>query len=148
MLLEAGTWDGRGRLWAGGGSIGQALSCELDVRNEEDGWYVSGTVLADGQDTAEVSLRIVASDDGTYQVDSYVAGVRLDGTAKLDSLPNLALLWHEEASDCASVALFRVERGFGCRGFYRSRSRPWTWEIAFQARTVAKRRGNVVPLRR
>ena len=52
--------------------------------------------------------------------------------AKLESEPNHALLWHEAGIYSASVSLFSIGGGLGCRGFFRDAKGALTWEMQLQ----------------
>ena len=85
---------------------------------------------------------------GTYIVDAFVRGARLDGTAKLESDPNLGLLWNTSNSIHASFTLFPVSAGVGFRGFVRERETTFTWELALKPQQTVVQGGNVVSLAR
>ena len=86
-----------------------------------------------------------------------LAGDHLQGTAKLDSPPNLGLLWNDSGSIHATFALFAVSRGYGFRGFVRDAAPSargdsggcvFTWEVAFSLKQEVVKGDNVVSLHR
>ena len=148
MNLQPGRWTARGSLLAEGQSRGQALSCEVQVQRDADGHTLTGHwQLPDGA-AREFALRVVANDVGTYTLGMRMAGDGLQGTAKLDSSPNLGLLWNDAGTLHATFALFPLARGFGLRGFARDGGHVYTWEMSFSLHQETVRSDNVVSLRR
>ncbi|HEX7034520.1 MAG TPA: hypothetical protein VF210_02020 [Pseudomonadales bacterium] len=155
MFLESGHWLGRGSLLAEGQSRGQPLDCHVLVQRDEEGVTITGGWQLQGEPETELVVRLASNDVGTYTLTVSVAGDRLQGTAKLDSPPNLGLLWNDSGSVHATFTLFAVSRGYGFRGFVRDSGtrgsnggRVFTWEIAFSLKQEVMKGDNVVSLHR
>lgn len=156
MILEQGQWLGRGSVLAEGQSRGLPVACQLDIEIDDTGATLSGLWQAEGEPERDFQIRLAANEVGTYTLRVAVAGVRLEGTAKLESPPNLGLVWSEGGFLNATFALFSISRGFGFRGFIRDTvdaaaaggGRVFTWEVAFSLKQEVLKGDNVVSLRR
>jgi hypothetical protein len=146
LLIRPGQWVGRGSLLPEGANRGDQLTCELEVSGHDGGYTIAGELKVADDAAATVSVRIALNEAGTYTVDARVAGVALDGVAKLASEPNLGLLWNEAGTQSATFTLFTVNRALGFRGFARLGRRMVTWEIAISPRQLAVGGANVVSL--
>jgi hypothetical protein len=146
VLLTKGAWFGKGSLLVEGASLGEAIELDLTISEDEGGMTLSGRLLGDF--TGEVSIRVAPDEVGTYVIDARVAAVALDGVAKLESEPNLGLLWNEGQTQSVSVALFNTGNGIGCRGFWHEGGRTRTWEILIKLKQHVVGGDNVVSLRR
>lgn len=147
LLLRKGDWSGQGRVVIEGTSLG--VKFELDpfsISDDEGGWTLTGQLS--GEFDGQVSIRIAADEEGTYVIDAQVAGLALDGRAKMESQPNLALLWNAAHTQAASVTLFQASGGIGCRGFFHEAGRTCTWEVRFVRRQERIGGDNVVSLAR
>lgn len=158
-MLESGQWLGRGSVLAEGQSRGLPVECQVQVERDHTGVTLSGDWHAQGETEQPFQARLASNDVGTYTLSLYLGADRLHGTAKLDSPPNLGLLWNEAGTLHATFALFAVSRGFGFRGFLRDcghgaggaaaeRGRVFTWEVAFSLRQDVLKGDNVVSLHR
>ncbi|MCP5181292.1 MAG: hypothetical protein H6993_00325 [Pseudomonadales bacterium] len=145
-LLGAGTWEGRGSVLFEGRSLGLTTTSDMQVEVEDGALLLTGHVDVVGHGSAELSARLVENEHGTYTLDVFHRGARLDGMGKFDSEPNLGLLWNEAGTIHVSVALFATGRGVGCRGFLRERGAGLTWEIAFTRQGGKASGGNVVSM--
>ncbi len=148
MLLRTGQWLGKGSVLLQGMSLGQTVNVEVEITDHDDGMSITGTLTVGEQEAEDVSIRVVPNEVGTYTLDVYVAGTRLDGVGKLESEPHVSLLWHEAELAHASVTLFSVSQGFGCRGFLREKDTVRTWEVAFALKQNVVGGSNVVSLSR
>ena len=148
MLLQAGHWLGRGSLLVEGASLGEPIECELAIEQDSSGLTLTGTLDFERPPSDPLSIRVAPDEVGTYVIDARIGSVCLDGVAKLESAPNLGLLWNAEGTLYATFALFHVAKGYGFRGFLRERDRTLTWEVAFALRQDAIKASNVVTLRR
>lgn len=148
MLLQAGQWLGRGSLLVEGASLGEPLECDLTVEQDSSGLTLTGALAFQQAPSNPLSIRVAPDEVGTYVIDARIGAVRLDGVAKLESAPNLGLLWHADGALHATFALFEVARGYGFRGFLRERDQTLTWEVAFALKQDAIKASNVVTLRR
>ena len=148
MLLQAGQWLGRGSLLVEGASLGEPIECDLAIEQDSSGLTLTGALEFKQTPSNPLSIRVAPDEVGTYIIDARIGGVRLDGVAKLESTPNLGLLWNAEGTLHATFALFEVAKGYGFRGFLRERDRTLTWEVAFALKQDAIKASNVVTLRR
>ena len=148
MLLHAGHWLGRGSLLVDGASLGEPLDCDLTIEQDSNGLTLTGALEPERSPSNPLSIRVAPDEVGTYVIDARIGGVGLDGVAKLESVPNLGLLWNAEGTLHATFALFQVAKGYGFRGFLRERDRTLTWEVAFALKQDAIKASNVVTLRR
>ncbi|MDP6374913.1 MAG: hypothetical protein QF921_05230 [Pseudomonadales bacterium] len=147
MLLKRGLWLGKGSLLTEGASIGEPLVCDIEIVEDEGGFTITGDVWAADRPPGDVSIRIAPNEVGTYTMDVRAAGAALDGIAKMESEPNLGLLWNEAGTQSATYALFALREGYGFRGFARMGERTVTWEIAFALKQQAVGGANVVSLK-
>jgi hypothetical protein len=155
MLLESGQWLGRGSLLGEGQSRGRAIECEVLVQRDDEGLTLTGRWHGKGEAESDFVARVASNDVGTYTLSMRLAGLHLQGTAKLDSPPNIGLLWSDSGSVHATFALFAVSRGYGFRGFVRdsasgdaSSGHVYTWEVAFSLKQELVKGDNVVSLHR
>ncbi|MEE8079224.1 MAG: hypothetical protein V3T18_09525 [Pseudomonadales bacterium] len=95
----------------------------------------------------EYVVRVVGNDVGTYTLHVQTGAELLHGTAKLDSAPNLGLLWNDSGSVYATFTLFAIAAGCGLRGFLRDGETVFTWEIAFSLKQDVVQADNVISLR-
>jgi len=148
MLLSKGDWEGKGSVLFEGRSLGLPLTADLKVEHESGAVAISGTLSVVGHGIDELSARLVENDTGTYTLDVFHRGARLDGTGKFDSEPNHALMWNATGTIVTSVTLFSTGKGMGCRGFLRERGAVLTWEIALSQHKPSNIGGNVVSMLR
>ena len=148
MLLKAGHWLGRGSLLPEGASLGERIECDLVAEEDSGGMTLSGALSIAQSPSLKLSIRIAADEVGTYVVDAHIGEVRVDGVAKLESAPNLGLLWNADGGLHVAFTLFPVANGYGLRGFLRERGHTLTWELAFSLQQDTVRASNVVNLRR
>ena len=146
LILRKGLWSGRGSVLTEGASLGQSISLDVAVVDELDGLTIAGEIT--DSYTLPLSMRIAPNEVGTYVIDARLGKVALDGIAKLESEPNHALLWHESGIYSASVSLFSIGGGLGCRGFFRDAKGTLTWEMQLQSKQQAVGGANVVSLAR
>ncbi|MDH3643725.1 MAG: hypothetical protein OES38_16595 [Gammaproteobacteria bacterium] len=146
MLLQDGHWLGRGSLLAEGQTLGQGVSCDVDVSHDEDGFTIAAEVDIKEVGARALSVRVAANDVGTYSINVRTLAETFSGTAKLDSPPNLGLLWNEAGTTYVTFALFEVSAGYGFRGFLRDGKNTYTWEIAFSLKQNVVSGDNVVSL--
>ena len=141
MLIESGRWQGKGTLLLAGNSLGVPVSGVLSVQREDGAYTVQGECAIDGQAALPFSLRLHLNHEGLWTLAVYAQSLGMEGVAKLESEPHLAMLWDLESGRQMSVTLFGVSGGVGCRGFLR-RGDPVspstvTWEIAWRPEGVA-----------
>ena len=158
IFLESGRWIGRGSLLAEGQSRGRPIECDVVVQRDDEGVTLTGGWRVDDAAESEFVVRLAGNDAGTYTLTMRLAGDHLQGSAKLDSPPNVGLLWNDSGSVHATFALFAVSRGYGFRGFVRDAGmagaggpgtgRVFTWEVAFSLKQEVVKGDNVVSLHR
>jgi hypothetical protein len=148
MMIEAGQWLGKGSLLAAGRSLGRPVECELRVERDDGAATLTGSWREESRPAVDFSLRAAQNEEGTWTLAALAGALRLQGSAKLDSPPNLALLWNDAGSLHLTAALFAITGGIGCRGFVRDGERVQTWEIAFRLKQEVVRGPNVVSLHR
>ena len=144
MILNKGSWLGNGKLLVEGASLGESIEVDLQISEDEGGMTLEGNL--GGEFDGAVSIRIAPDEVGTYVIDARVAAVAMDGRAKLESEPNLALLWNEGQTQSVSVALFPTGNGIACRGFWQELGKTRTWEILFKLKQNVVGGSNVVSL--
>lgn len=146
MLIRKGLWSAKGSVVYEGSSLGVPIEADLEILEDADGITLSGDLQGAGN--GQVSIRIGADEAGTYVLDAKIGSLALDGIAKLESEPNLCLLWNEGQTQSSTVSLFHVDTGIGCRGFFREAGKTITWEILFRPTQQVVSGDNVVPLMR
>lgn len=146
MLLRAGHWLGRGSLLAEGASLGQGVRCDVEVSQDDDGFTLAVDLDIKEVGARALSVRIAANDVGTYSINVRTLAETFTGTAKLESAPNVGLLWNEAETTYVAFALFAVSGGHGFRGFLRDGKSTYTWEIAFSLKQDVVSGDNVVSL--
>ncbi len=129
-----------------GASIGERVEVDLEITEDHGGLTLSGRLLEDF--SGAVSIRVAPDEVGTYVLDARVGAFALDGVAKLESEPNLGLLWNEGGTQSVSLTLFATGGGVGCRGFLHEGGKTRTWEILFKLKQQVVGGSNVVSLRR
>ena len=144
MLIRKGLWSAKGSVVYEGSSLGVPVEVDLEIVEDQDGITLTGSV--EGAGHGNVSVRIGADENGTYVLDARIGSFALDGIAKLESEPNVCLLWNEAQTQSATVNLFVVDTGIGCRGFFREAGKIVTWEILSRPTQQVVSGGNVVSL--
>ncbi len=146
MILSKGQWLGKGSLLVEGASLGETVEVDLDITEDNDGLTLTGRLGGDFE--GDVSIRVAPDEVGTYIVDARLAALALDGIAKLESEPNLGLLWNEGHTQSVSVSLFQTSGGIGCRGFWHEAGKTRTWEVLFKLKQHVLGGDNVVSIGR
>ena len=146
MILNKGLWFGKGSVLVENASLGESIEVDIEVTEDQEGFTISGNLL--DSYTGEVSIRVAPNDVGTYSIDARVAGVALDGIGKLESEPNVILLWNESQTLSVSAALFLTGNGIGFRGFLRESDRTLTWEMLITLKQQVIKGDNVVSFSR
>ena len=146
MLIRKGLWTAKGSVVFEGSSLGVPTEGDLEIVEDQDGITLTGKI--EGAGKGDVSIRIGANEVGTYVVDARIGNLALDGIAKLESEPNVCLLWNVGQTQSATMSLFVVDTGIGCRGFFREAGRTVTWEILFRPTQQVVSGDNVVSMMR
>ena len=146
MLIRKGLWTAKGSVVFEGSSLGVPTEVDLEIVEDQDGITLTGNI--EGARRGDVSIRIGADEVGTYVVDARIGNLALDGIAKLESEPNVCLLWNVGQTQSATVSLFVVDTGIGCRGFFREAGKTVTWEMLFRPTQQVVSGDNVVSMMR
>lgn len=147
MILKPGHWLGRGSLLIEGVSLGRTMTCDARVEQDDGGLNVSAELQLQDGGRRSLGIRIAGNEVGTYTLRLQAPGEVFHGTAKLDSPPNLGLLWNDSETVHLTFALFVVDNGYGCRGFLRDGDTTYTWEMAFSLKQDVVKGDNVISLR-
>lgn len=146
MLLAPGKWTGKGSFRPV--DVASGTSFEVDFTlSEDDGTLIEGQLTPQGRDALAITVWIVADDCGGYTLSVRGAGGVYDGTAKLDSEPNMGLLQGADGAS-AAFALFALREAYGLRGFAHDARGTITWELALRPIAEAAIGGNVVAFQR
>ena len=145
LIVKKGDWIGKGSVLVDGATLGVGLELALKIVEDEDGFTLTGDLSGAGQ--GPISIRIAPNDVGTYVIDARILTAALDGIAKLESEPNLALVWNEAQTQSGTMALFLVDTGIGCRGFFRENNNTITWEMLIQPKQEVITGENIVSFR-
>jgi len=148
VIVRPGHWLGRGSLLVEGFSLGRTIECDARLEKDEGGLTVSAELKFQDGGRRTLGVRIAANDVGTYTLRLQSGGEVFHGTAKLESAPNLGLLWNDSETVFLTFAVFPVQTGCGCRGFLRDGDTTYTWELAFSLKQDVVKGDNVVSLNR
>ncbi|MGE0622189.1 MAG: hypothetical protein AB7I04_14925 [Pseudomonadales bacterium] len=148
MIVRPGHWLGRGSLLVEGFSLGRTIECDARLEKDEGGLTVSAELKYQDGGRRTLGVRIAANEVGTYTLRLQSGGEVFHGSAKLESAPNLGLLWNDSETVFLTFALFPVQTGYGCRGFLRDGDTTYTWELAFSLKQDVVKGDNVVSLNR
>jgi hypothetical protein len=146
VLIHKGLWSAKGSVVFEGSSLGVPVEVDMEIVEDQDGITLTGNI--EGAARGDLSIRIGADETGTYVLDARIASLALDGIAKLESEPNVSLLWNEAQTQAATASLFVVDTGIGCRGFFREAGKTVTWEILFRPTQQVVSGDNVVSMMR
>ncbi|HEY5646804.1 MAG TPA: hypothetical protein VIS76_12715 [Pseudomonadales bacterium] len=147
MILRPGHWLGRGSLLIEGFSLGRTLECDARIEQDESGLTVSAELKFQDGERRTLGVRVAQNEVGTYALRLQSGGEVFHGSAKLESAPNLGLLWNDSETVFLTFALFPVQSGCGCRGFLRDGDTNYTWELAFSLKQDVVKGDNVVSLK-
>jgi hypothetical protein len=147
VIVQPGHWIGRGSVLVEGFSLGRTVECDARVEKDDGGLVVSAELAQQDGPRRSVSIRAAANDVGTYTLRIQIDGEVFHGSAKLDSPPNLGLLWNDSETVYLSFALFAIAGGCGCRGYLRDGETTYTWEVAFSLKQNVVSGDNVISLR-
>jgi hypothetical protein len=147
VKLRPGKWSGRGSFVVPGQGRGTPFESAFTIVSDARGTQATGTIDAKEPGAIrEFSVWITPDDIGTYTLMVTVPGTTLRGTAKLESVPHLALLWSESGHSSVAATLFPVSGGYGFRGFARGPKGVVTWEMVLQETIREVKGDNVVRL--
>ena len=146
MILATGRWLGRGSYRTVDGALGVRFEVRADVAEHQEGFLIEAAQSAEGVGVETFMAWITPDESGAFTV--VLKGGRFDarGTAKLESEPNLALLWSESGDVHIACTLFAGREVYGLRGFAKREDVAWTWELALRPGAMPderKRKGPV-----
>lgn len=145
-LMAPGGWTGRGSFLEKGQSLGTSIDCSFDVTSEQVGTHIKGELTVRDGARHTFAVWITPNDTGTYDIAAQFGSVNLEGTAKMESYPNLAMLWGARGDLHVACTMFDARNGRGFRGFSRSGKSQLTWEMVLREDRVATNATNVVTL--
>lgn len=146
MILSPGIWIGKGSYRAIGETVATNFKAEISLSDDEQGQLIESRVEIDGGASLELIVWVVPDEFGTYSVNVRGEGFEVEGTAKLESVPHLGLLWSEDDSMHVAFALFSMPDSLGFRGFGHYQRGTITWELALQPQQRVVSGGNVVSI--
>jgi hypothetical protein len=149
LMLASGQWQGRGSYLHKDESLATQIECVFEVRAEEVGAHIKGTQSQKGGGKPhEFGVWITPNDTGTYDVVAQFTGLNLAGIAKLESFPNLGMLWSKDGSVQLAFSLFELRNARGFRGFCRTSEYFLSWEMVLESMRSAALRdaANVVSI--
>lgn len=146
MILNAGNWVGKGSYRPIGETLGTNFTADFSLSEDEQGRLIEARVEVDGGASLDLTIWIVPDEFGTYSVTVRGSGLDVEGTAKLESIPHLGLLWSEDGRTHVAFTLFALRDSFGLRGFGRNERVTLTWELAMQPQQQALSGDNVVSI--
>jgi hypothetical protein len=146
MILNPGNWMGKGSYRAIGETVGTNFTADISLSEDEQGQLIESRIEIDGGASLDLIVWVIPDEFGTYSVNVRGAGFEVEGTAKLESVPHLGLLWSEDDSMHVAFALFSMPDSLGLRGFWRNERDTITWELALRPQQQVISGGNVVSI--
>lgn len=154
MILQPGTWLGRGAFRPVGETLNSPLEARIQITEEQRGWLLKAELELGDNNTMRFTGWIFADEFGTYTIsvrftlpstrDSDGEEISVTGIAKLESTPHLGLLWSEDGQSHVAFTVFRLKDTDGIRGFAKLPRVTLTWELALRPEHQAGLGGNVV----
>lgn len=149
MILNPGVWSISGSWRATTDSALVHFSGECIVTDQQEDRYA-----IDIEANTETSVRyefgvwMARNETGLYDMTIMGPQIDLIGTAKLDSVPHLALLSDTKGTNQMATTLFTMPEVMGARGFLRHGAEMFTFEIAIKPKHVEVQGENIVQFRR
>ena len=132
-MLASGRWQGRGSYLHKDQSLATQIECTFEVAVESVGAHIKGTQMQRGGGNAHsFGIWITGNDTGTYDIAAQFGALNLHGTAKLESYPNLGMLWSKDGGVQVAFSVFELRAGRGFRGFCRTAEHSVSWEMALE----------------
>ena len=145
MILEPGVWTLSGSWRATEETALIHFDGECVVSDQQDGRYaIDVTAKTETSNHLEYGIWVARNETGLYDATIMGTDVDLIGTAKLESIPHVAMLLNRDATVCLTVAVFSLPEVFGARGFLRSADTTFTFEIAISPKHVDIQADNIV----
>lgn len=149
MLLNPGVWSIRGSWRATNESALVHFTGECIVSDQqEDRYALDIDANTETSTHYEFGVWMARNETGLYDMTIMGPQVDLIGSAKLDSVPHLALLSDSEGKTQVAATLFTMPEVHGARGFLRHGVEMFTFEIAIKPRHAEIQADNIVPFRR
>ena len=133
LMLASGRWQGRGSYLHKDQSLATQIECTFEVAAESVGAHIKGTQTQKGSSRAQsFGIWVTGNDTGTYDIAAQFGELNLAGTAKLESFPNLGMLWSTDGVVQVAFSVFELRVGRGFRGFCRTAEHFVSWEMALE----------------
>lgn len=149
MLLNPGVWSISGSWRATTDSNLVHFTGECIVSDQQEDRYALD-IDAKTETSARYEFGVWLARNETGLYDMTIMGSQIDfiGTAKLDSIPHLALLGDRDSTSQVAATLFTMPEVHGVRGFLRHGMEMYTFEIAIKPQHVEVKADNIVQFRR
>ncbi len=145
MILEPGIWKLSGSWRATQDTALIHFEGECVVSDQQDGRYaIDVNANTETSTHLEYGIWVARNETGLYDATIMGTDVDLVGTAKLESIPHVAMLNNNDATVCLTVAVFALPEVYGARGFLRNEETTYTFEIAISPRQVDVKADNIV----
>jgi len=144
VILEPGTWMGRGSYRPTDETIGTNFEATLVIQEDDLGLLIDTSIVVQSGPQFEWGIWIVPDEYGTYAITARGTALDASGIAKMESVPHIGMLWTEGGAAYIAFAIFALRDSHGVRGFVREQSSTLTWELALQPQQQVVTGGNVV----
>ena len=144
MILEPGTWIGRGSYRPTDETIGTNFEATLVIKEDNQGLLIDTSIALQSGPQLEWGIWIVPDEYGTYSIAARGTALNASGIGKMESVPHLGMLWTEDGEAYVTFAIFALRDSHGVRGFVREQASTLTWELALQPQQQVVTGGNVV----
>ncbi|MCY3885714.1 MAG: hypothetical protein OXG24_12470 [Gammaproteobacteria bacterium] len=149
MILNPGVWTVSGSWRATTDSALVHFSGECIVTDQqEDRYAIDIEAKTETSVRYEFGVWMARNETGLYDMTIMGPQIDLIGTAKLDSVPHLALLSDKEGLNQLATTLFTMPEVLGARGFLKHGVEMFTFEIAIKPKHIEVQGENIVPFRR
>ena len=144
MILEPGTWMGRGSYRPTDETMGTNFEATLVIQEDDQGMLIDTAITVQSGQQLEWGIWIVPDEYGTYSITARGTALNASGIGKMESVPHVGMLWTEGGEACIAFAIFALRDSHGIRGFGREPGSTLTWELALQPQHQAVTGGNDV----
>ena len=144
MILEPGTWMGRGSYRPTDETMGTNFEATLVIQEDDQGMLIDTAITVQSGPQLEWGIWIVPDEYGTYSITARGTALNASGIGKMESVPHIGMLWTEDGEAYIAFAIFALRDSHGIRGFVREQASTLTWELALQPQQQAVTGGNVV----
>lgn len=146
MILQAGTWFGKGSWREISDSIGIKFDAIIEIKEAEQGIDLKLKVDPAAGEPLEYQVWIVENEAGLYSISVIGPSINVEGTAKLESLPHLAMFYGEDL-DQITVTVFEAREVYGARGFLKRQADIFTFELALRSEREVVQSDNIITFR-